>query len=235
MTPKNNWVGETVGGLLVLELVYYDKKQEVNMYKCRCQCGNEIVRSSANLSKIKKYNKTAVCTQCKKDWCRKLWANRRNSYNQYDLSGTIGIGYIGNDCFYFDLEDYDLISKYKWWKNASGHILTTYLNKTIWLHHLVLNIFDGLIDHIDRNPANNQKQNLRVCTKQQNCCNSKMYSNNTSGRKGVSYDKSRGQWIAFISYKRQFIRRRCSSFEEAVLQREEWENIYHKEFKGESI
>lgn len=69
------------------------KKQEVNMYKYRCQCGNEVIRSSKTLSAIKKHNKTAVCKQCKKEWSNNLWASRRNSYNHYDLSGSFGVGY----------------------------------------------------------------------------------------------------------------------------------------------
>ena len=55
------------------------------------------------------------------------------------------------------------------------------------------------IDHIDRNPSNNRFANLRVVTRSENMQNTSKYLNNTSGFKGVSYDKSTRKWYASIT------------------------------------
>ena len=56
------------------------------------------------------------------------------------------------------------------------------------------------IDHIDRNPLNNTFVNLRAVTKSENQHNREKSRNNTSGHKGVCYDKSRGKWLANIGF-----------------------------------
>ena len=47
------------------------------------------------------------------------------------------------------------------------------------------------IDHINGNPIDNRVSNLRLCSGFQNSLNKKRPANNTSGIKGVSYDKYR--------------------------------------------
>ena len=92
-------------------------------------------------------------------------------------------------------------------------------------------ISDADVDHRDHETYNNQKFNLRVCKHHQNITASKTYSNNTSGRKGVSWDKSRNKWTVSITYnKKTHHIGRYDSFEDAVKAREEAEKIYHKEY-----
>jgi len=54
------------------------------------------------------------------------------------------------------------------------------------------------IDHIDNNRTNNNVNNLRWVTKSENGMNRLMRSDNTSGFKGVYFDKSRNKWQAEI-------------------------------------
>jgi HNH endonuclease/AP2 domain len=56
------------------------------------------------------------------------------------------------------------------------------------------------IDHIDCNPNNNALSNLRLATGSQNQCNRSVQSNNTSGFKGVSFDKRRQKYRAYIKH-----------------------------------
>ena len=53
----------------------------------------------------------------------------------------------------------------------------------------------NVVDHIDRNRSNNNYQNLRWTTYSGNNRNKSTQHNNTSGIKGVKYDK-KGKWIA---------------------------------------
>jgi len=56
----------------------------------------------------------------------------------------------------------------------------------------------GHVDHIDGNPANNSWDNLREVTRQSNQRNVKRIHTNTSGVTGVSYNKGRDKWEAYI-------------------------------------
>lgn len=58
---------------------------------------------------------------------------------------------------------------------------------------------DGFIDHKDGNPANNAISNLRIATTTQNSANASIRADNTSGARGVCFDKQRGLWKAAIS------------------------------------
>ena len=58
---------------------------------------------------------------------------------------------------------------------------------------------DNLIDHIDRNPSNNKISNLRIGDKRLNSLNSKLFSTNTSGHRGVSFDSKRKKWRAYYN------------------------------------
>lgn len=82
-------------------------------------------------------------------------------------------------------------------------------HRVIWL--LVTKADPGtmLVDHIDGNPHNNRRQNLRLATARQNQCNQKIRSDNTSGAKGVSWCKNRQKWQAgiYINGKRKALGR----------------------------
>ena len=56
------------------------------------------------------------------------------------------------------------------------------------------------VDHINCNTLDNTVSNLRWCTQQQNCFNSSLSSINTSGIKGVWFDKARQKWAAEIKF-----------------------------------
>lgn len=54
------------------------------------------------------------------------------------------------------------------------------------------------IDHINCNPSDNRIVNLRPATYAQQAGNKRIFRNNTSGYKGVTYDRGRGHWKAYI-------------------------------------
>lgn len=73
-----------------------------------------------------------------------------------------------------------------------------------FVHRLVWLMFYGdppeFIDHIDCNKKNNRIENLRAADKSTNNMNLEWNKRNTSGYKGVSFDKDSGKWKAQIKF-----------------------------------
>lgn len=61
------------------------------------------------------------------------------------------------------------------------------------------------IDHKDLNRSNNSWANLREATRGQNAANCPLRSDNTSGVKGVSWDKKRKKWVVIFGLKNRSI------------------------------
>ncbi len=129
--------------------------------------------------------------------------NVRKKYNTYKLSENFGIG-IASNCseeFYFDLEDYDKIREYCWYKDFSnGYMkIKTPDDKWIYMHRFITDFKYELVDHINRNKLDNRKGNLRNATKKQNILNRNgVISTNTSGVTGVYFSNTKHKWIAQI-------------------------------------
>lgn len=88
-----------------------------------------------------------------------------------------------------------------------------------------------VIDHKDGCPEHNWITNLRVVTIAQNKANQKVYRNNTSGHKGVSFYRPRGKWLAKIGADgRRIHLGYFSTFEEAVEAYNLASEKYHGEF-----
>jgi hypothetical protein len=72
-----------------------------------------------------------------------------------------------------------------------------YLHRLAWFY--VHGVWpNGDIDHIDGVKSNNAISNLRVATRSENTCNKGPTRRNTTGYKGVSYDKRRKKYVAHI-------------------------------------
>jgi hypothetical protein len=109
-----------------------------------------------------------------------------------------------------DDEDFDRVNKFKWcarWnRNEKSFVAmrgvtqnTKILNPYILMHRFIVGARKGMfVDHINHDTLDNRKQNLRVCTNSENCMNRNIEIRNTSGYKGVSFNKVSNKWIAYI-------------------------------------
>jgi hypothetical protein len=91
------------------------------------------------------------------------------------------------------------------WSRTGRYAHANVNGTTMSLHRFVDKLIHGShpdkslrIDHIDGDGLNNTKANLRRVTHAENIANTGKFKNNTSGYKGVTWDKSRGKWHAQV-------------------------------------
>lgn len=121
-------------------------------------------------------------------------------------------------------------------KNRLGYI-TTKLHKQGYLCHRLAWLYvygefpDGMIDHINRIPSDNRIKNLRVANGSQNRMNSKIPCNNSSGYKGVVWNKSSGKWQAqaMLSKKTHYLGVFVTA-EQAATAYKDFISIHHGDF-----
>jgi len=120
-------------------------------------------------------------------------------------------------------------------KRKDGYIQIKVDNELILSHRLAWIYMYGYlpkyIDHINGQRDDNRIINIREVSNQQNSLNSKISKNNTSGIKGVYWDKSRNKWVAklFVNGKCKF----CKRFDDMDLAKlviEEVRNKYHGKY-----
>ena len=114
----------------------------------------------------------------------KLWKNKN------ELSDKVAI---------VDEEDYDKVvnaisKRAKWYVHSPPPSKKFYAmngSRKLLIHRIVLDAPAGMdVDHINGDPLDNRKENLRICTRSENCRNRKVRNTSKSGFKGVEYCKN---------------------------------------------
>lgn len=102
---------------------------------------------------------------------------------------------VPNISFVIDIDDVPIVKDLLWYIN-SGYIQNDKYGR---LHRGIMNAKPNeIVDHVNGDRLDNRKSNLRLCTNAENSRNANISKNNTSGYKGVSWDKSRNLWHAQI-------------------------------------
>ena len=187
--------GQNFGRLLVIKRVE-NNKYGGTRWLCKCACGKEKIVNG----KCLKNGHTQSCGCFHKEYAAKHAYEMSKKYNTYDLSGEYGIGFTSKgEPFYFDLEDYDKIKDVCWHLTKSNYLRGVFNGKLVLQHVLILQKRPKtVIDHINHNTNDNRKQNLRVCSNQQNCMNRKVYKSNKTGCNGVTFRQDTNKWRAHI-------------------------------------
>jgi len=111
---------------------------------------------------------------------------------------------LGNNHFaQISDEDFEFVSMFKWRLSNQRGYLYAINDKFSSLHRFILGVTDPkvYVDHKDRNGLNCQRDNIRISTPQQNCCNSKVHKDSKTGYKGVTYNKKTHRYSAQINHK----------------------------------
>ena len=94
--------------------------------------------------------------------------------------------------------------------DIKGYQIITICRKAYKAHRLAYLYIHGAwptgdVDHINGDKADNRIANLREATRSQNCANKGVGASNTSGVKGVSWNRSLCKWGASIKANRRNI------------------------------
>ena len=140
--------------------------------------------------------------------------------NKYEVLGESTLVYMhSNKVCIISSASLELILPYTWCVEGTGYVMSRTNGEAIKMHRLITNAPKGIfVDHIDGNPLNNRLDNLRLCLKQQNEFNTKIRSDNVSGYKGVSFDKRKHHYRAYITKDgKQYFLGYFSTKEEAAI------------------
>jgi len=100
--------------------------------------------------------------------------------------------------FMFSKGDIETVQKHCWCC-SHGYAVTFIGDKMHKFHNILLGFQpteQATLDHIDCNRLNNSRENLRVASKRTQNINQSLQKSNTSGIKGVFYDRQGNKWVA---------------------------------------
>lgn len=226
MSKRGNGFIDITGqrfGRLVVRCIDEEKTRPKHIYwLCDCDCGGTASVSRGNLTRG-----TKSCGCLQREIVREL-GKQRKEFNECKLVNDHYELKIGEDkTVLFDIEDYDIVSKYHWNLNY-GYAYAWHDGKSVPMHYVLFNEY--MYDHENRNKLDNRRCNLRKCDHAKNNVNISLRVTNTSGVTGVGLD-SRGRWAARVTVdgKRKTVYAGWD-FEEAVKARLKAEKEYYGEF-----
>lgn len=138
-----------------------------------------------------------------------------------------------------DDEDFDYLNQWKWHLSSKGYAMRgTHIGSVkngtrkavrFRMHRILDKTPDGFqTDHINRDKLDNRKSNLRTVTNRQNHFNMPLQKNNTSGHKGVYWNKANRKWQAYIKSTEKILYLGCfSDIKDAIRARRKAEKIHH--------
>jgi len=133
---------------------------------------------------------------------------------------------------YISEEDFDKCSKIYWTLSKYGYCRGyDKINKReILLHKYILNSDKNeLYDHINKNKLDCRRNNLRIANKQINSINREAPSNSLTSITGVSFDKKRNKYRAYVKInQKQIFLGYYINIEDAIIARKNGELKYFK-------
>lgn len=166
-------IGRKFGELTVVEEAERTSKQL--KWKCRCSCGRYAIVQGSNL----RNGHTKTCGNC----------------NRYIAEGDhIRCIVKSGRSFIFDNDDLPIVQQYIWSVDKNGYVIGSKRK----LHRLLMGNPEDVVDHINGDPSDCRRSNLRIVTQHNNTKNSSLPKNSTTGYKGVCWDKRAHKFMAHI-------------------------------------
>lgn len=150
--------------------------------------------------------KLAACKTTKHSFCSRQCAGKFRRKNNEIIIGTefskikiISSSY-GEKYALIDNEDISKVMGYNWCLSRKTYVYCNALKTD--LQRLVLNYYGNLdIDHINKNPLDNRKCNLRICSHLENMQNQNARKNNSTKIKNIHYRPKHQQYVVDLVYK----------------------------------
>lgn len=186
MPRKIDMHGRKCGSLYVLKEagIYVSPGQTTHdiTWLCACDCGNECVVRGSYL----RNGHTKTCGNC-------------GTQTLVDETTHMRCFCKKGRSFIFDSSDLPIVHAHIWYVNPSGYVIARDGQRQLKLHRLLMHAPEGMVvDHINGEPSDCRKCNLRIVTQHVNTYNSGMRKTSTTGYKGVCYDRSRAKYMAHI-------------------------------------
>lgn len=154
---------------------------------------------------------------------------RNRKYNEYYEKGNVVFVRLArtDEIMLCDADDWERL-KDIYWGVRSGYVMGYVKRKPLLFHRQVKKCPQGyVVDHINRNPFDNRKENLRVTTQTVNMINVKVNKLNKTGYKGVSIDGKYYRAEITVNKKRIYLGI-YKNIEDAIRVRQMAEEKYHK-------
>jgi len=119
--------------------------------------------------------------------------------------------------------------------NAAGYIFVGLAGTRLLAHRVIWKMFyreepPAQIDHRNGTRSDNRPENLRAATQVENCANMKLSKRNTSGHKGVCWDRSNLCWRTTIRANGKKWAQNFHTLDEAVAAIKVAREALHMEF-----
>lgn len=176
-------VGRKIGKITVLQDLGTRRiasGRTIRYYRVQCECGNYLETTRARLLN----GEVQSCGDCTRI------IQESDHYRYYCINGG---------SFTFSEQDLDLVKQYRWYISNGYPATRSNGGAFLRLTRLLLDLEEEYdVDHIDGNPLNNVRENLRVASHPDNMKNVKLRRTTKTGFKGVSFSSAKGKYKAQI-------------------------------------
>lgn len=126
-------------------------------------------------------------------------------------------------CTHAIVDDSDAyLADLHWSRNAYGYAMRyiggRLATEAVFIHRQIMGLKRGdprVVDHINHDPMDNRRENLRIVSRGANCQHRDgLDKNNTSGARGVVWNPINRKWVAQVHHKGRGIY--CGSFADKV-------------------